>query len=128
MNSVGAFVVNLLFLCMAKHKDRVNVVYSTNPNFNYELGNDEERETLAAHQQDLRVQLDRKQRAGKQVTLITGFIGTEEDLSQLGKKLKNLCGSGGSAKDGEILVQGDHRTKIVEFLKKEGFKVKLSGG
>jgi translation initiation factor 1 len=113
---------------MAKQKDRVNIVYSTNPNFTYETKEDEVQETRAPEKQDLRVQLDRKQRAGKQVTLITGFIGTEEDLNHLGKKLKNLCGSGGSAKEGEILVQGDHRTKILEYLKKEGFKAKLSGG
>lgn len=103
-------------------------MYSTNPDFAYEYVQDGVRETLPPQQQDLRVQLDKKQRGGKAVTLITGFIGTEEDLITLGKFLKQKCGSGGSAKDGEILVQGDFRDKIVEMLRSNQYKVKKSGG
>ena len=100
-------------------KDRLNVVYSTNPDYNYEMDDDEEQATLEPSQQNLRVQLDRKNRGGKVVTLITGFVGTENDLKDLGKLLKTKCGVGGSAKDGEIIVQGDFKQKIVELLKKQ---------
>jgi len=111
-----------------KKKKRVNVVYSTNPdyNFNYEEENSEE--TLAPQAQDLRVMLDRKQRKGKSVTLVSGFIGEEDDLKDLAKMLKSKCGVGGTAKDGEILIQGDHRSKILELLKSAGYKAKQSGG
>ena len=102
-------------------KERLNVVYSTNPNFNYETDDDEEHVTLAPAQQNLRVQLDRKNRGGKVVTLITGFVGTDNDLKDLGKFLKTKCGVGGAAKDGEIIVQGDFKQKILELLKKEGY-------
>lgn len=102
-------------------KERLNVVYSTNPNYNYEREDDEEQRTLPPAQQRLRVQLDRKNRGGKVVTLITGFIGTDEDMKELGKLLKSKCGVGGSAKDGEIIVQGDFKQKVIELLKKEGF-------
>lgn len=111
-----------------KNKSITGVVYSTDPGFEYQFDQIPAQETLAPNQQDLRVQLDKKQRNGKAVTLITGFIGTEDDLITLGKKLKQKCGTGGSAKNGEILVQGDFRDKIVEVLKNEGFKVKKSGG
>ena len=111
-----------------KNKNIAGVVYSTDPGFQYQFNEDEEPQTLAPQQQDLRVQLDKKQRGGKAVTLITGFIGKDEDLETLGKKLKQKCGTGGSAKNGEILVQGDFRDKIIEILKNEGFKVKKSGG
>ena len=110
-------------------KDRLNVVYSTNPDYNYKMDDDEEQVTLEPSQQNLRVQLDRKNRGGKVVTLITGFVGTENDLKDLGKLLKTKCGVGGSAKDGEIIVQGDFKQKIVELLKKEGYtKTKTVGG
>lgn len=102
-------------------KDRLNVVYSTNPDFKYELDDEEEQTTLQPSQQRLRVQLDRKNRGSKVVTLVTGFIGTEDDLKELGKFLKSKCGVGGSAKDGEIIVQGDFKQKVLELLKKEGY-------
>ena len=102
-------------------KERLNVVYSTNPNFNYETDDDEEQVTPAPAPQKLRVQLDRKNRGGKVVTLITGFVGTDNDLKDLGKFLKTKCGVGGAAKDGEIIVQGDFKQKILELLKKEGY-------
>lgn len=102
-------------------KDRLNVVYLTNPDFKYELDDEEEQTTLQPSQQRLRVQLDRKNRGGKVVTLVTGFIGTEDDLKELGKFLKSKCGVGGSSKDGEIIVQGDFKQKVLELLKKEGY-------
>lgn len=113
---------------MAKDwKDRLGTVYSTNPNFQYESGANEEQETLQPAKQDLRVQLDKKQRNGKKATLITGFIGKDEDLKELAKLLKTKCGVGGSAKDGEILIQGDFCNKVIEILKNENYKVKRSG-
>ncbi len=111
-----------------KKKERQNVVYSTNPNFNYEHSEEEEMDTLAPKDQDLRVQLDRKNRKGKEVTLITGFIGAEDDLKDLGKDLKSKCGSGGSAKEGEIIIQGDHRDKVFKMLIDKGYKAKKAGG
>lgn len=85
------------------------------------MENDEEQTTLPAARQRLRVQLDRKNRGGKVVTLITGFVGTDSDMKELGKLLKSKCGVGGSAKDGEIIVQGDFKQKVLELLKKEGY-------
>ena len=102
-------------------KERLNVVYSTNPDYSYEMEDDGEQVTPEASRQKLRVQLDRKNRGGKVVTLVTGFVGTENDLKELGKLLKSKCGVGGSAKDGEIIVQGDFKQKVLELLKKEGF-------
>ena len=105
-------------------KDRLGVVYSTNSDFNYRHEEEEEAETLPPQQQTLHVTLDKKQRGGKKVTLVSDFVGKEEDLKELGKKLKTACGAGGSAKDGEILIQGDFREKVRDLLIKDGYKVK----
>lgn len=115
---------------MAKDwKDRLGVVYSTNSGFKYDKENQaQEPETLPANQQKLIVQLDKKNRKGKAVTLISGFTGSTEDLEVLGKLLKTKCGVGGTAKDGEILIQGDFRDKVMQILAAEGFKVKRAGG
>lgn len=102
-------------------KDRLNVVYSTNPDFNYESIEKEESNTLPKNQQKLRVSMEKKGRGGKTVTLIKGFIGTEEDLKNLGKLLKTKCGVGGSVKDEEIIIQGDFKQRIIELLKTEGY-------
>ncbi len=100
------------------------IVYSTNPDYEYQSAEASKAETLPPAKQNLRVQLDKKARGGKQVTLITGFVGTEADLADLGKRLKTLCGSGGSAKDGEVLVQGDFREKITAWLNQQGYRAK----
>lgn len=109
-------------------KERLGVVYSTSNNFDYNYEEEEQEETIAPKQQDLRVSLDKKQRKGKKVTLVTGFVGSDEDLKDLGKQLKSKCGTGGSTKDKEIIIQGDFREKIMQILTKEGYKVKQSGG
>lgn len=101
--------------------DTRGFVYSTDPNFSFEE-EEQASETLAPAQQKLKVRLDTKQRAGKAVTLVEGFIGKIEDLEDLGKKIKSFCGTGGSAKDGEIIVQGDQREKVVQWLVKNGYK------
>ena len=103
-------------------KSRLGVMYSTNPDFKYDTGEEEEEETIHAGKQLLRISLDKRNRGGKVVTLITGFRGTLDDLTALGKLLKTKCGVGGSAKDGEIIVQGDLRNKVLEILKKEGYE------
>ncbi len=104
------------------------IVYSTDPGFNFQNNGPEEPETLIPREQNLKVWLDRKQRKGKVVTLITGFVGRESDLADLGKMLKSKLGTGGAAKGGEILIQGDFRDKVIEILAAEGYKVKKAGG
>ena len=99
-------------------------VYSTDPNFRIGQDGAPEQETLPPAQQQLKIRLETKHRAGKAVTIVDGFIGTEADLQDLGKKLKTFCGTGGSAKDGEIIIQGDQREKVRQWLGKEGFRVK----
>ena len=102
--------------------DTRGFVYSTDPDFRFEEEKNDIN-TLPAAEQKLRVRLDSKQRAGKVVTLVEGFAGTEDDLVDLGKKLKSYCGTGGSAKDGEIIVQGDQRDKVLQWLLKNGYKL-----
>ena len=103
-------------------KKRINVVYSTNPDFAYEYAGETEPETLAPERQNLRVVTDTKQRKGKTVTLVQGFVGTSDDLEALARLLKNKCGTGGSAKDGEILIQGDVREKVLTLLRAAGYR------
>ena len=109
---------------MQDWKDRLGVVYSTNPDFKYETAAEEEVDTLPAAQQKLIVSIDRRARAGKQVTLVSGFVGKDEDLAALAKTLKTKCGVGGSAKDGEILIQGDFRDRVTALLKSMGYNAK----
>jgi translation initiation factor 1 len=101
--------------------DARGFVFSTDPSFRFEEEEQATSETLAPAQQKLRIRLDTKQRAGKAVTLVTGFVGGEEDLEDLGKKLKNFCGTGGSVKDGETIIQGDQRDKVLQWLLKNGY-------
>lgn len=105
-------------------KGRVNVVYSTNPDFQYEYNGEEETETLAPEKQNLRVTLDSKQRKGKTVTIVQGFVGTEDDLKELAKLIKNKCGVGGSVKDGEIIIQGELKEKILAILRDNKYRAK----
>ncbi|WP_298715987.1 translation initiation factor [Chitinophaga sp.] len=110
---------------MSKKKSASNgIVYSTDPNYSYSEETPQEQDTLAPAEQRLRVKLDTKQRAGKTVTVVEGFVGTEADLEKLGKELKTKCGTGGSAKDGLILIQGDYREKVLQWLKGWGYNVK----
>ena len=102
--------------------DTRGFVYSTDPNFSFRPEENQEQETLSPPQQKLKIRLDTKHRAGKAVSLIEGFTGTNDDLEDLGKKLKNFCGTGGSTKDGEIIIQGDQRDKILQWLLKNNYK------
>lgn len=108
-------------------KNRSGIIYSTNPDFEYSDSSQDEAETLAPAQQDLRVWLDRKG-GGKVITVVKGFIGTHADLEALGKQIKVLCGSGGAVKEGEILIQGDHREKVITWLTGKNYKAKKAGG
>ena len=110
-------------------KKRVGVVYSTDPDYDYNYQQEEPAESVPATEQRLRVLLDRKKRRGKEVTLVIGFSGPENDLKALGKYLKTKCGVGGSVKDGEILIQGNHRDRVVALLQEKGYsQTKKSGG
>lgn len=102
-------------------KERLNVVYSTNPDFNYETNEEPEEETLPKDKQNLRVFIEKKNRGGKTATVIKGFTGSENDLKELAKRLKTRCGVGGNAKDGEIIIQGELKEKVIELLKKDGY-------
>jgi translation initiation factor 1 len=99
----------------------LNVVYSTNPDFKYETEDEPEAETLPRQQQRLRVAIEKKGRGGKTVTVVTGFTGSEDDLKELGRLLKSKCGVGGSVKEGEILIQGECKQRVIELLKAEGY-------
>ena len=109
---------------MADWKSRLGVVYSTNPDFEYQRVAEQEEQTLEPSRQRLTVRIDRRQRAGKQVTLIEGFVGTRADLESLAKTLKTRCGVGGSAKEGEITIQGDLRDKVTALLQSMGYNAK----
>lgn len=115
---------------MTKNKKQrfEGIVYSTNTDYEYQEEGNFDGEALAPNKQNLRVSLDRKQRGGKSVTLVTGFIGKKEDLDILGKLIKQKCGVGGSVKEGVILIQGDFKVRILELLQREGYKAKISGG
>ena len=105
-------------------KNIIGVVYSTNPDYQYQYDDEPEAETLAPEKQRMRVSLDRHHRGGKTVTLVTGFVGSDDDLQALGKMLKGKCGVGGSAKDGEIIIQGDQLEKVKAALTTAGYRVK----
>ena len=105
-------------------KKRLGVVFSTNPDFAYQEEKDQEPETLEPSKQNLIVSIDRKGRGGKQVTLVTGFVGKADDLAEVGRALKVKCGVGGSTKDGEITIQGDFRDRVVSLLKEMGYRAK----
>ena len=109
-------------------KKRVNVVYSTNPDFEYGHDEDQDFDTPDPNEQNLYVSIDRKKRGGKEVTLVEGFVGAKDDLKDLGKFLKSKCGVGGTAKDGEIIVQGNFKDKVYDLLIAEGYSVKKKGG
>ena len=102
-------------------KERLGMVYSTNPDFQFDTGEEEEAETLPKNQQRLRVRMEKNGRGGKTVTIVTGFVGGEADLKELGKWLKGRLGVGGSTKDGEVLVQGDFKQRVIDLLKSDGY-------
>ena len=113
--------LNIIHMKGNDWKDRLNIVYSTNRDFEYESYNEEEEETLPKDQQKLRVSIEKKGRGGKTVTLIKGFVGTEDDLKELAKSLKSQCGVGGTAKEGEIIIQGEFKQRIIDILRAKGY-------
>ena len=108
-------------------KERLGVVFSTNPDFQYETDKESEEITLAPERQNLKIWLDRL-KGGRVATVVRGFVGSADDLAELGKELKKSCGVGGTAKDGEIIIQGDHRDRVVEHLTNSGYRCKKAGG
>ena len=108
-------------------KERLGVVFSTNPDYQYETDKEVQATTLAPEKQNLKVWLDRL-KGGRVATVVRGFVGSDEDLTTLGKELKKSCGVGGTTKDGEIIIQGDHRDRVVELLTKAGYRSKRAGG
>lgn len=108
-------------------KERLGVVFSTNPDYKYDTKEEVETATLEPQKQNLRLWLDRL-KGGRVATVVRGFVGTDDDLAALGKELKTRCGVGGTAKDGEIIIQGDHRDRVMELLQKAGYRCKKSGG
>jgi translation initiation factor 1 len=113
---------------MAKKKNFKGVVYSTNPHYEYQSNEPKEQATLPPQQQLLKMEFEKKHRGGKTVSIVRGFIGATEDLEQLGKLLKSKCGTGGSVKDGEIIIQGDKREQMTKILNDLGYKTKRVGG
>ena len=109
-----------------RKKNKIGIMYSTNSNYDFQF--EQEEETLTPENQHLELWIDKKQRGGKVATLVKGFIGSEADLKALGKLLKSKCGVGGSAKNGEIIIQGNMRQKVIEILEKEGYNYKRVGG
>lgn len=112
---------------MSDWKERLGVVFSTNPDYKYETTAEAEAETLDPSKQNLKVWLDRL-KGGRVATVVRGFVGSYDDLSALGKELKKSCGVGGTAKDGEIIIQGDHRDRVIDLLTKAGYRCKKAGG
>ena len=108
-------------------KERLGVVFSTNPDFQYDTDKKQEAETLAPERQNLKIWLDRL-KGGRVATVVRGFVGSDDDLAALGKELKKSCGVGGTTKDGEIIIQGDHRDRVLELLTKSGYRSKKAGG
>ena len=116
-----------LIIMASDWKDRLGVVFSTNPDFAYNTAEEAEAVTLGPSKQNLKIWLDRL-KGGRVATVVRGFVGSSDDLAELGKELKKSCGVGGTAKDGEIIIQGDHRDRVVELLTKAGYKCKKAGG
>jgi translation initiation factor 1 len=113
---------------MSKNKNISRIVYSTNPDYKYNYQNNTEAQTLPPQQQELRIFLEKKHRGGKTACVIKGFIGKQDDIEELGRLIKTKCSTGGSAKDGEIIIQGDFRDKILQILIEKGYKAKKAGG